>query len=635
HAVDGHLEHAVALRHRVRDFQNGIEGWVLDVGGGVTAPPTFEIVADPVAQGDRVLKVTIDGVGPNPFDIQAIAEPLPVVPGTTYQYAISARVASGSATVSFTVGNQSFQEYGRLGDQTVTELWQTFRFSFTVTDSETTIRAPIHFSAAGNEGAEIYIDALRIFDPEGGRNAIVLDAEAGILGDGVQTGDDAGIGYVTPAVDGTGTTPGTGRTVAFDVPFEAPGWYDLYARIYVGPGGAADDSFFHGSAFGERDPDAAADWVTVERLFISGFDDPEAYVDGSGSALGGVWKWVNLSENSYGGAAADSFFVANDNLTPRFEIGLREDGFRIDKLAFGRSDLFYRGTYLDTGAEGDDFKSGPGNPPAQPLAAPFDKFLGMIYSQAQLQDAARYWNQVTPENAGKWGSVEGTRDVMNWEELDRAYALAKDNGNPFRFHVLVWGRQQPLWVANLPPEEQLEELEEWFQAVADRYPDIDYLEVVNEPLNDPPTNQPDDPGSGNYINALGGAGDTGWDWIITAFQMARDIFPADTKLMINDYNILSSTANANRYLGIVRLLEQRGLIDGIGVQGHAFSTFPGAPITAVLDLLAATGLPLQVTEFDVDGNPNGTAEQSDAAQLADMQRIFPLIWEHPTASRPP
>lgn len=35
---------------------------------------------------------------------------------------------------------------------------------------------------------------------------------------------------------------------------------------------------------------------------------------------------------------------------------------------------------------------------------------------------------MTPENAGKWGSVESTRDTMNWGQLDTAYTLAKTNG---------------------------------------------------------------------------------------------------------------------------------------------------------------------------------------------------------------
>ena len=70
--------------------------------------------------------------------------------------------------------------------------------------------------------------------------------------------------------------------------------------------------------------------------------------------------------------------------------------------------------------------------------------------------------------------------------LDAAYKLAKDNGFPFRFHIFVWGNQQPAWIESLPPAEQLEEIEEWIAAVANRYPALDYIEVVNEPLHDPP-----------------------------------------------------------------------------------------------------------------------------------------------------
>ena len=36
-----------------------------------------------------------------------------------------------------------------------------------------------------------------------------------------------------------------------------------------------------------------------------------------------------------------------------------------------------------------------------------------------------YFDQLTPENAGKWGSVEGTRDVMNWTDLDTAYQTSQ------------------------------------------------------------------------------------------------------------------------------------------------------------------------------------------------------------------
>lgn len=258
---------------------------------------------------------------------------------------------------------------------------------------------------------------------------------------------------------------------------------------------------------------------------------------------------------------------------------------------------------------------------AAPLAQGKAKFLGNIYSAAQAPGLTNYFNQVTPENAGKWGSVEGTRDVMNWTELDAAYNLAKSNGFPFRFHVLIWGSQQPAWIEGLSSEQQLKEIEQWFDAVAARYPGIDYLEVVNEATNDPP-NQPGN-GGGNYINALGGTGATGWDWVRTAFRMARLRFPSTTKLVLNDYSITTSTTNTQRYLGIVNLLKAENLIDVIGVQQHAFETRVSAGVLqSNMDLLATAGLPIMITEMDVDG-------PSDQVQLDDYKRIFPVFWEHP------
>lgn len=257
-----------------------------------------------------------------------------------------------------------------------------------------------------------------------------------------------------------------------------------------------------------------------------------------------------------------------------------------------------------------------------PIAAGQDKWLGNIYSNAQLPGFAEYWNQVTPENAGKWGSVEKQRDVYSWTELDAAYALAKDNGFPFRMHVLVWGNQQPSWIASLTPEEQLAEIEEWFEAVATRYPDIDFVEVVNEPLHDPPNDEED----GGYIEALGGSGQKGtkteWTWVLKAFELAREHFPETTQLMINEYNIVSSSLNTSRYKALIDTLNSRELIDAIGVQAHAFSTQVDASvITGNLNTLAETGLPIQATELDIDG-------PDDQTQLEDYKRIFPAIWEH-------
>src|SRR5690606_709533 len=97
-----------------------------------------------------------------------------------------------------------------------------------------------------------------------------------------------------------------------------------------------------------------------------------------------------------------------------------------------------------------------------PIAVHSTRFLGSAYSASQSANFTKYWNKVTPENAGKWGSAEPERDVMRWEALDAAWEVAKANDLPFHLHVLVWGNQQPAWIEDLAPAEQLEEISEWF-----------------------------------------------------------------------------------------------------------------------------------------------------------------------------
>src|SRR5690348_2879028 len=69
-----------------------------------------------------------------------------------------------------------------------------------------------------------------------------------------------------------------------------------------------------------------------------------------------------------------------------------------------------------------------------------DKWLGSV-NELTRPLFTEYFNEVTPENAGKWGSAAGTTRTapMRWANLDQAYAFAQANGFPFNFHVLVWG----------------------------------------------------------------------------------------------------------------------------------------------------------------------------------------------------
>ncbi|GEM_PF-971293 len=449
--------------------------------------------------------------------------------------------------------------------------------------------------------------------------AFLVEAESGTPGGEYSEVEEDGVTFMTVSTDlvNAGNPGNEARIITFSITFPASGTYDLYGRIRVGSSAADDDSFFYASGLGEKLSDSDDDWITINNIATGGFTNEDDFVTGEGTAPTETWKWINLSEFT-GQETPVSFTVEEGLLTQTFQIGGREDGFDIDKFAFGNADLYYTISNLENGETGSTELPDPDATP--PIAEGQSKFIGSAYSNQQAPGFTNYWNQVTPENDGKWGSAEPQRDVFNWGGLDAAYNLAKDNNMPFKLHVLIWGNQQPAWIEDLTPAEQLEEIEEWFDTLATRYPEIDFVEVVNEPLHDPP-NQAGN-GGGNYIEALGGSGMTGWDWIITSFELARTYFP-DAELMLNDYGIIGSSAATNDYLEIINLLNDEGLIDQIGVQAHAFTVndAQASTITANLNLLAATGLPIYATELDLDG-------PTDDIQLERYMRVFPAFWEH-------
>lgn len=279
------------------------------------------------------------------------------------------------------------------------------------------------------------------------------------------------------------------------------------------------------------------------------------------------------------------------------------------------------------------------------LAACKPKFVGNIMPSSWAGPVVRddylsLWNQVSPENAGKWGVVEGTRDNYRWGDLDEMYNFCQQNNMPFKHHVYIWGSQQPGWLSNLSASEQLEEVEEWYELFASRYPNTEILDVVNESL---PGHAPDvaaRDAMGGFNNGASvsylanhpylakyGYG-TGWDYIIYAFAKARDYFP-DAILVLNDYNIINSTSNIDAHLEIVNILKERNLIDAVGIQSHCFSidNMSSQQLKTNLDRLASADLPIHVTELDIRGDNN-----NESSQRNRYATLFPTFYEHPAVA---
>ncbi len=249
--------------------------------------------------------------------------------------------------------------------------------------------------------------------------------------------------------------------------------------------------------------------------------------------------------------------------------------------------------------------------PAAGSGAPTKKkFVGNITTRGMVRpDFIEYWDQLTPENEGKWGSVEAVRDVMNWAGLDAAHAYAKQHGIPFKQHTFVWGSQAPSWIAGLSPAEQAEEVEEWIRLYCERYPDTQLIDVVNEPDHARPS----------FIEGLGGAGASGHEWVLWSFRKARQHCP-NAVLILNDYNVLRW--ETDKFIAIANKVKAAGLLDAVGAQSHGLETITLAELEANLKKLIGVGVPVYVSEYDLD-------IADDAQQKTVMEQQFPLFWNTP------
>lgn len=281
------------------------------------------------------------------------------------------------------------------------------------------------------------------------------------------------------------------------------------------------------------------------------------------------------------------------------------------------------------GAGGGGGSGGSAVVPGEPAPPVGKKFVGNIDTRGRARpDFFKYWNQFSPENAGKWGSVERTRDQMNWATLDEMYNFAKQHNVIFKQHTLVWGTQQPSWLNNLSQAEQREEVEEWIRLFCERYPDVPIIDVVNEP---PPHTTP------VYVAALGGAGSSGYDWIAQAFKWARQYCP-NSILLLNDYNNIEYPADNSRTIEIANKIKAAGApIDAVGAQAHDAYKMSTSTVQGYIDKIAReTGLPVYITEYDIDladDNQQRSVMQSQFTMFYDNQNVKGItLWGYVSGS---
>ncbi|MDH7570860.1 MAG: endo-1,4-beta-xylanase [Armatimonadota bacterium] len=206
-------------------------------------------------------------------------------------------------------------------------------------------------------------------------------------------------------------------------------------------------------------------------------------------------------------------------------------------------------------------------------------------SEKYRDHVKRLFNRVVMENDLKWPPWEGNR-----QRAINGVQWLVDQGIEVRGHCMVW----PSW-RNTPRDlitlkDQPEKLR---QRVADHIRDIATTmrgklvewDVINEPF------------SNKDLMAI-----LGDDIMVEWFKLAHEADP-NARLFLNDYPILGSgSAHFDHFKKTIRFLLEKGApLQGIGVQCH-YGRGPAPPEALLkgLDELAAFGLPIEATEFDID-----------------------------------
>ena len=268
--------------------------------------------------------------------------------------------------------------------------------------------------------------------------------------------------------------------------------------------------------------------------------------------------------------------------------------------------------------------AGPG------LADGAAKFVGnIIQGSAARSDYTTLWNQATAENGCKWGSVEGTRGQYNWRDCDAAYNWAKQNGGHFKFHALVWGSQYPNWLPGLSVDETKKAITAWFDAVQQRYPDLEMIDVVNEAIRGNGGGYHSGYNNTKIIQALGGDNNGDYAFITTAFKMARDRWP-NAILIYNDYNTIQWDVDGG--INLVNTIKKNGApIDGYGLQAHDLMTNGGNgggtggggdcmnynTFTSTMEKIHSktNNIPIFISEYDVPSIDDGIQKQCVSEQF--------------------
>lgn len=235
--------------------------------------------------------------------------------------------------------------------------------------------------------------------------------------------------------------------------------------------------------------------------------------------------------------------------------------------------------------------------------------------------------------------------ALAFNTIDKTLQWCLDNGVQMRGHTLVWHAQTPDWFfkegyrsenALVDRETMQYRLEsyigQYLTYVQKKYPGVVYCwDVVNEAVE--PSELMGDKDSFFYCRTKHGEDEPnlwyevlGQDYVELAFTYARKYAADSVSLIYNDYGTFDTKKLDNIYK-LCDYLNQKGLIDGIGMQGYWGISSPNlGTLKNAINKYAELGLEIQITELSIDaGNTTEEAYIEQGNRYASIMRLLKAL----------